>query len=66
MNLSKNVEQLFFQQFLQFFEVCSRGNLSEVCSNVLEEISLFTISRFFLVFFEKNCNNFFFSHFFNF
>merc|ERR1712243_531587 len=40
----KKFRTTFFQQFLQFFEVCSSGNLvncSEVCSRgVLEEISL--------------------------
>ena len=44
----------FFQRFLRFFEVCSRGDLVdflEVCSSgVLEETSLMTISSFFFVF----------------
>ena len=40
----KNFEQFFLSAISRFFEVCSRGdlvNFLEVCSSVMEEISLF-------------------------
>ena len=53
-NMYKISHNFVFQRFLRYFEVCSRGDLVkflEVCSSgVLEEISLLTISWFFLVF----------------
>ena len=47
----KKFRTTFFQQFLQFFEVCSSGylvNFSGVCSRgVLEEVSIFKRFVFF-------------------
>ena len=33
--MSKNFEQLFFQQFFRFFEVCSSGDLVDFLEDVL-------------------------------